>query len=233
MKLTEWLEAHPRVQKVNYPGLKANAGHDLHFKQATGAGSIFSFITGDIEFSKIVVEETKLHKITVSFGGTTSLISLPCFMSHASIPPKFAPREVYRRSRSHLVRHRGRRRLVGRLATRLRRGRNDAAPSDADAASDIRVQRVQSIIFKFIVSITSLCTVTGVPRASSVVTTSDIGTEPTPRASRRTSPAHGDARTYTRSGARPREHAKEEQTNARDERPVDLDDARERWERGT
>jgi cystathionine beta-lyase len=86
MKLTEWLEAHPRVQKVNYPGLKANAGHDLHFKQATGAGSIFSFITGDIEFSKIVVEETKLHKITVSFGGTTSLISLPCFMSHASIP---------------------------------------------------------------------------------------------------------------------------------------------------
>jgi cystathionine beta-lyase len=86
MKLTQWLEANPRVTKVNYPGLKANAGHDLHFKQATGAGSIFSFTTGDVEFSKIVVEETKLHKITVSFGGTTSLISLPCFMSHASIP---------------------------------------------------------------------------------------------------------------------------------------------------
>ena len=86
MKLATWLESHPRVKKVNYPGLKANAGHDLHFKQATGAGSIFSFTTGDVEFSKIVVEETRLHKITVSFGGTTSLISLPCFMSHASIP---------------------------------------------------------------------------------------------------------------------------------------------------
>lgn len=86
MKLAQWLESHPRVQKVNYPGLKANVGHDLHFKQASGAGSIFSFTTGDVEFSKIVVEETKLHKITVSFGGTTSLISLPCFMSHASIP---------------------------------------------------------------------------------------------------------------------------------------------------
>ncbi|OUS48876.1 putative cystathionine beta-lyase precursor CBL [Ostreococcus tauri] len=86
MKLAKWLESHPRVQNVNYPGLKNNVGHDLHFRQASGAGSIFSFTTGDVEFSKIVVEETKLHKITVSFGGTTSLISLPCFMSHASIP---------------------------------------------------------------------------------------------------------------------------------------------------
>ena len=74
------------MNKVNYPGLKANVGHEQHSKQASGAGSIFSFTTGDVEFSKIVVEETKLHKITVSFGGTTSLISLPCFMSHASIP---------------------------------------------------------------------------------------------------------------------------------------------------
>jgi len=66
--------------------LKSNPFHELHFSQATGAGSILSFTTGDVEFSKIIVEETKLFKITVSFGGVTSLISLPCFMSHASIP---------------------------------------------------------------------------------------------------------------------------------------------------
>jgi cystathionine beta-lyase len=43
-------------------------------------------VVGDIEVSRIIVEETKLFKITVSFGNVISLISLPCFMSHASIP---------------------------------------------------------------------------------------------------------------------------------------------------
>ena len=86
MKLAEWIDNHPKVQKVNYPGLKSNPFHDVHFSQATGAGSILSFTTGDVNFSKTIVEETKLFKITVSFGGVTSLISLPCFMSHASIP---------------------------------------------------------------------------------------------------------------------------------------------------
>jgi cystathionine beta-lyase len=45
-----------------------------------------SFATGDVELSRIIVEQAKLFKITVSFGNTASLISLPCFMSHASIP---------------------------------------------------------------------------------------------------------------------------------------------------
>ena len=39
-----------------------------------------------MNLSKIIVEQAKLFKITVSFGNTSSLISLPCFMSHASIP---------------------------------------------------------------------------------------------------------------------------------------------------
>lgn len=84
--LAEWLEAHPLVKFVNYPGLKSNVGYDLHNKQATGTGSILSFSTGNVELSRIIVEQAKLFKITVSFGNTSSLISLPCFMSHASIP---------------------------------------------------------------------------------------------------------------------------------------------------
>jgi cystathionine beta-lyase len=84
--IARWLEAHPLVSKVNYPGLESNVGYDLHKSQASGAGSILSFATDNVELSKIVVEETKLFKITVSFGNTSSLISLPCFMSHASIP---------------------------------------------------------------------------------------------------------------------------------------------------
>ena len=72
------------AKKVNYPGLKSNPFHDLHFSQ-TGAGSILSFTTGDVNFSKTIVEETKLFK-SVSSVGVTSLISLQVFMSAASIP---------------------------------------------------------------------------------------------------------------------------------------------------
>ena len=86
MKMARWLEAHPAVTYVNYPGLESNKGHGLHKSQASGTGSILSFATGDVNLSKIVVEKTELFKITVSFGNTSSLISLPCFMSHASIP---------------------------------------------------------------------------------------------------------------------------------------------------
>lgn len=86
MAIARWLEAHPLVNFVNYPGLESNKGYALHKSQATGAGSILSFGTGNVELSRIVVEQAKLFKITVSFGNTSSLISLPCFMSHASIP---------------------------------------------------------------------------------------------------------------------------------------------------
>ena len=86
MVIARWLEAHPLVNFVNYPGLESNKGHELHKSQATGAGSILSFATGNVELSRIVVEQAELFKITVSFGNTSSLISLPCFMSHASIP---------------------------------------------------------------------------------------------------------------------------------------------------
>ncbi|PPD86562.1 hypothetical protein GOBAR_DD16516 [Gossypium barbadense] len=67
-KIAEFLSSHPRVKK------------------AKGAGSVLSFLTGSLALSKHVVETTKYFSITVSFGSVKSLISLPCFMSHASIP---------------------------------------------------------------------------------------------------------------------------------------------------
>merc|ERR1719183_453719 len=54
--------------------------------QASGGGSLLSFETNNVALSKGLVEHLKLFKVTVSFGSTTSLLSLPCFMSHASIP---------------------------------------------------------------------------------------------------------------------------------------------------
>lgn len=84
--IANWLACHPKVVKVNFPGLQTHPGADIHASQANSAGSILSFITGDAEFSKKLVNATKIHKITVSFGNVVSLISMPCFMSHASIP---------------------------------------------------------------------------------------------------------------------------------------------------
>ena len=84
--IAEHLSTHPLVTKVNFPGLPGHPGHALHSEQARSGGSIISFETGDLAVSKRVVEKTALHKVTVSFGSVGSSISLPCYMSHASIP---------------------------------------------------------------------------------------------------------------------------------------------------
>ena len=67
----------PHVCRRNYA---------LHMRQASGGGSLLSFETGNLTLSKRLVAHSRLFKVTVSFGSTTSLLSLPCFMSHASIP---------------------------------------------------------------------------------------------------------------------------------------------------
>ena len=85
-KLVEWVRQQPLVKSVNYPGLESHPGHDVHMSQATSPGSLFSFTTGDEMVSKVICENAKLFKITVSFGNVRSLISMPCYMSHASIP---------------------------------------------------------------------------------------------------------------------------------------------------
>ena len=85
-KLAELLNAHPAVERVYYPGLADQQQLRIHRAQASGDGAVLSFATGDPEFSRAIVEATQLFAITVSFGGVNSTISIPNYMSHASIP---------------------------------------------------------------------------------------------------------------------------------------------------
>jgi cysteine-S-conjugate beta-lyase len=79
-KVVRFLQTRAQVSRVFYPG------GDVHKKQATGNGAVVSFTTGDDKLSSEIVESTRLFKVAVSFGSVGSTISLPCRMSHASIP---------------------------------------------------------------------------------------------------------------------------------------------------
>ncbi|MHB1937572.1 MAG: cystathionine beta-lyase [Acidobacteriaceae bacterium] len=84
--IAEYLSRHKAIQRVCYPGLKSDRGHELQRSQARGAGAVLSFTTGSIPLSKAIAENTKLFRITVSFGSVNSSISVPGNMSHASVP---------------------------------------------------------------------------------------------------------------------------------------------------
>lgn len=99
--LANYLKQHPSVTDVYFPTMASPEAAAIHRKQAKGPGSVLSFRTDDPELSRRVVEGCKLHTITVSFGGVNSTISLPNYMSHASIPEhlrsqKEIPRDLVR-----------------------------------------------------------------------------------------------------------------------------------------
>ena len=85
-RIAHFLEAHGF--RTYFPGLKSHPQYDLHWRQATGAGAVLSFVTGDVEVSERIVSCVRLWAISVSFGCVNSLISMPCRMSHASIDEK-------------------------------------------------------------------------------------------------------------------------------------------------
>lgn len=86
LRIARFLAEHPDVSRVHYAGLHDHPGRVLHCTQARGAGSVVSFETGDARLSKQLVETVRLFTICVSFGSVSSSISLPCSMSHKSIP---------------------------------------------------------------------------------------------------------------------------------------------------
>ena len=88
LKIAQWLEAHPKVSKVHYPGLPSHTGHALASRQMKDFGGMLSFeLRGDsYEEAMHVMENLHLFSLAESLGGVESLCSHPASMTHASIP---------------------------------------------------------------------------------------------------------------------------------------------------
>lgn len=87
MHLAEWLSAHPKVEKVYYPGQESHPQYALAKQQMRTPGGIISFVLKDgLSAAKQCLERTHLFTLAESLGGVESLIEHPAIMTHASIP---------------------------------------------------------------------------------------------------------------------------------------------------
>ena len=87
-----FLDEHPRVEKVNYPGLPSHPQHELAKRQQKGFGGLVSFDVGTLDNARAVLENVKICTLAESLGGVETLISHPLIMTHASVPAELRQR---------------------------------------------------------------------------------------------------------------------------------------------
>jgi cystathionine gamma-lyase len=87
LTLAKWLEKHPQVERVIYPGLRSHPQHALAKRQMDGFGGIVSMeVKGGLRKATRMLERCELFALAESLGGVESLIEHPAIMTHASIP---------------------------------------------------------------------------------------------------------------------------------------------------
>ncbi|MFQ5783629.1 MAG: trans-sulfuration enzyme family protein [Alphaproteobacteria bacterium] len=87
LRIAEWLEAHPKVARVHYPGLASHPQHALARRQMNGFGGIVTAIlAGGLDETRRFLERCTLFALAESLGGVESLVEHPAIMTHASIP---------------------------------------------------------------------------------------------------------------------------------------------------
>ena len=91
--IAEWLTEHPKVKRVNYPGLRSHPQHDLAKRQMKSFGGMLSFeLVGGEAAARRMVARTKIFALAESLGGVESLIEVPLAMTHGSVRgTKLAP----------------------------------------------------------------------------------------------------------------------------------------------
>jgi cystathionine beta-lyase/cystathionine gamma-synthase len=80
-----FLQKHPRVEKVFYPGLAEHPQHELAKRQMKGFGGMITFETGSLENAKKMLKQVKVCILGESLGGVETLISHPATMTHAAL----------------------------------------------------------------------------------------------------------------------------------------------------
>ncbi len=89
IQIADFLDAHPKVDKVIYPGLKSHPQHELAYKQMSGYGGMISFyLKGGLPECEAFLKQLTLFTLAESLGGVESLIEHPAIMTHASVPIK-------------------------------------------------------------------------------------------------------------------------------------------------
>jgi cystathionine gamma-lyase len=87
LKIAKWLETHPKVEKVIYPGLESHPQYLIAKKQMSGFGGMITFfLKGGLSESKKFLEHVTLFALAESLGGVESLVEHPAIMTHASVP---------------------------------------------------------------------------------------------------------------------------------------------------
>ena len=85
--ISEYLEKHPLIERIYYPGLASHPQHKLAKVQMTGYGGMISVVLkGGMQSTKIFLENTQIFSLAESLGGVESLIEHPAIMTHASVP---------------------------------------------------------------------------------------------------------------------------------------------------
>jgi O-succinylhomoserine sulfhydrylase len=88
LELARWLESHPKIERVNYPGLASHPQHALAMRQQSAGGGVLSFVVrGGREAAWRVIDGTRLVSITANFGDTKSTICHPATTTHGRLPP--------------------------------------------------------------------------------------------------------------------------------------------------
>ena len=87
-QIAKYLQVHPKIEKVYWPGFESHPNHDIAKSQMTDFGGMLSFITKGADFKAAIqiVEKLKLFTLAESLGGVESLAGHPASMTHASIP---------------------------------------------------------------------------------------------------------------------------------------------------
>ncbi|WP_426026877.1 cystathionine gamma-synthase [Brevundimonas sp. TWP2-3-4b2] len=87
-RIAEWLDAHPAVGAVHYPGLASHPGHAAASRQQSGFGAMLSFELANLNAVRAFVDELEVFTLAESLGGVESLIAHPALMTHASMVPE-------------------------------------------------------------------------------------------------------------------------------------------------